>query len=90
MIEAARLRRARRRLRGYFLGSGVVLALLYLILGMFVIRLVGIELARYWSTAAMVAGVMLGGTYALIMMIWIAISFLQRLRKGEALIDNDD
>ena len=90
MVEAARLRRARRRLRGYFLGSGVILAFLYLLAAAFVIRVVGVEMTRYWSTLMMAAGVMLGGTYGLIMAVWLVAHVTRRLMNGQPIMERED
>jgi membrane protein YdbS with pleckstrin-like domain len=78
-VETARIKRARRRLRGYFFGSGIILAFLYLIAAAFLIRIFGVELTRYWSTMMMAAGVLLGGTYAIIMFLWIGWHVVRRL-----------
>lgn len=77
-------------MRGYFLGSGVILALLYLIAAAFFIRVFGVELTRYWSTMMMAAGVMLGGTYAIIMFIWIGGHVARRLINRRPIMDADD
>lgn len=89
-IDAARLKRARRRIRGYFLGSGAVLALLYIIVAAFLIRLFGIEVTRYWSTLMMAAGVMLGGTYAIVMFIWIGAHILRRIIKRQPVMEHKE
>jgi hypothetical protein len=90
MVDAARLRRARRRLLGYFLGSGVVLAILYLITSALLIRLLGVELTQYWSTVMLGAGVLLGGTYAVIMAVWLATRTVRRLMKRQAIMEIED
>jgi len=90
LVDAARLRRARRRLRGYFFGSGVILAFLYLIAAALLIRIFGVELTRYWSTMMMAAGVMLGGTYAIIMFLWIGGHVVRRLINRQPIMDGDD
>ena len=89
-MDSARLKRARRRLRGYFLGSGVILAFLYLIAGTFLVNLLGIEITRYWSTVVMAACVMLGGTYALVMGVWLAVQFLNRWRRNQPVWEMED
>lgn len=77
-------------MRVYFLGSGVVLAFLYLIVAALLVRLVGIEVTRYWSTLMMAAGVMLGGTYAITMFIWIGAHIVRRLIKRQSVIDPEE
>jgi hypothetical protein len=89
-IEAARLKRARRRMRGYFLGSGVVLAILYLIAAAFVVKLFGVELSRYWWTLMLGACVMLAGTYALVMFIWLGANLTLRWKRGQPLMEIED
>ena len=69
-------------MRGYFFGSGVVLAFLYLIAAAFFIRIIGVELTRYWSTMMMAAGVMLGGTYAIVMILWVGTRIMRRHRQS--------
>lgn len=89
-IDAARLKRARRRMRAYFLGSGVVLAFLYLIGAAFLIRIAGVEMTRYWSTIFMAAGVMLGGTYGIILFASLGIHIVRRLMSGRPVMDPED
>ena len=90
MIEAARLKRARRRLRGYFLGSGVILAFLYIVAAAFLIRLVGVELTRFWSTALIAAAVLLGGSYGIILFTFTGIHIVRRLLKRQPIMDAED
>jgi uncharacterized membrane protein (UPF0182 family) len=90
MMDAARLKRARRRMRGYFLGSGVVLAFLYLIIAYFLTRIFGIELTQFWSTVAMAAGVMLAGTYGLVMLLWLVAHIVRRLANREPIMEIED
>jgi hypothetical protein len=89
-MDAARLKRARRRLRGYFLGSGVVLAILYLIAAAFLIRIFGVELTQFWSTVMLAAGVMLGGTYAIVMLVWLIAHVAHRLINRQPIMEIED
>jgi hypothetical protein len=89
-MDAARLKSARRRMRGYFFGSGVILAFLYLLIAAFVIRVFGIELTQYASTLMLAAGVMLGGTYALIMLIWLIAHVLHRIATKQPVMEIED
>lgn len=89
-MDAVRLKRARRRMRAYFFGSGVVLAFLYLIGAAFLIHIVGVEMTRYWSTVMMAAGVMLGGTYGIILFTSLAIHIVRRLATGRPVVDPED
>ncbi|MGN6289498.1 MAG: hypothetical protein ACTHNA_09590 [Sphingopyxis terrae] len=77
-------------MRGYFLGSGVVLAFLYLLAAAFLVQIFGIEVSRYWSTVMMVAGVMLGGTYGLVMLVWLGFHVARRPIQGKRVMDADD
>jgi hypothetical protein len=90
LVDAARLRRARRRMRGYFFGSGVVLAILYLIGAAFLVRLFGVELTHYWSTLMLAAGVLLGGTYAIMMVLSVGTHILRRLLNRQPIMEVED
>jgi hypothetical protein len=90
MTEAARLKRARRRLRGYFLGSGVILAFLYILAAAFIIRLIGVELTRYWSTVLIAAAVLLSGSYGIILFSIGGIHIVRRLINRQPVLDTED
>lgn len=90
VVDAARLKRARRRLRGHFFGSGVILAFLYLIAAAFLIRVFGVELTRYWSTVMIGAGVLLGGTYAVFMFVWVGGHIVRRLINRQPIGEIED
>ncbi|PNU02943.1 hypothetical protein A8V01_07770 [Novosphingobium guangzhouense] len=77
-------------MRAYFLGSGVILAFLYLLGAAFLVRVVGIEMTRYWSTVMMAAGVMLGGTYGIVLFTSLAIHTVKRLATGRPIMDPED
>ncbi|KXU29168.1 hypothetical protein A0J57_24835 [Sphingobium sp. 22B] len=77
-------------MRGYFFGSGIILAFLYLIAAAFLIRFFGVELTRYWSTMMIAAGVLLGGTYAVVMFLWIGGHVVRRLTNRQPIMDTDD
>lgn len=89
-MKAARLRRARRRLRGYFLGSGIILAFLYILAAAFIVRMVGVELTRYWSTVLIAAAVLLGGSYGIVLFSAIGIHIVRRLRNRQPIMDAED
>jgi len=76
-------------LRGYFLGSGVLLAFLYLLAAAFIVNIFGLELTRYWSTVALAAGVMLGGTYGIVMLVWLGVRVARRLVRVRPTLDPD-
>jgi hypothetical protein len=90
MMEAARLKRARRRLRGYFLGSGIILTFLYIIAAALIVRLVGVELTRFWSTVMIAAAVLLGGTYGVILFSFTGIHIVRRLLNRQPVMDAED
>lgn len=90
LVDAARLRRARRRMRGYFFGTGVVLAILYLIAAAFLVRVLGLELTQYWSTVMLAAGVLLGGTYAIVMVLWVGTHIIRRLINRQPIMEIED
>ena len=90
MIEAARLKRARRRLRAYFLGSGVILAFLYIVAAAFLVLLVGVELTRFWSTVLIAAAVLLGGSYGIILFSLTGFHIVRRLLKRQSIMDAED
>ena len=90
IMEAARLKRARRRLRGYYFGSGIILALLFILVAAFIVRLVGVELTRFWSTALIVAAVLLGGSYGIALFSSIGIHIVRRLLKRQPIMDAED
>jgi hypothetical protein len=90
MMEAARLKRAGRRLRGYFLGSCVILAFLYILAAVFLVRLVGVELTRFWSTVLIAASVLLGGSYGIILFSFTGIHIVRRLLNRQPIMDAED
>lgn len=61
--EAVRLKRTRRWLRGYFLGSGIIPAFHYPTVAGFRISIFGVKLTRYWPTTILAAVAFIAGTY---------------------------
>ncbi|WP_426168755.1 hypothetical protein [Sandarakinorhabdus sp. DWP1-3-1] len=90
MMEPARLKRARRRLRGYFLGSGIILAFLSILAAAFIVRMVGVELTRYWSTVLIAAAVLLGGSYGIVLFSAIGIDIVRRQVNRQPIMDAED
>lgn len=45
-------------MRSYFFGSGLILAILYMLAATLLIKLFGLELTHYWSTVMLAAGVL--------------------------------
>jgi hypothetical protein len=76
-------------MRGYFLGSGVVLAMLYLIVAAFIVKAVGVEASRYWWTLMLGAGVMLASTYAIVTFIYLFGNSIVRWMRGQPIIERE-
>lgn len=89
-MKAARLKRARCRLRGYFLGSGIILAFLYMVAAAFIVRLVGVEVTQFWSTVLIAAAVLLGGSYGIILFSFIGMHTVRRLLNRQPIMDAED
>jgi hypothetical protein len=77
-------------MRSYFLGSGVVLAMLYIIAAAAVVKLVGLELGQYWFTLMLGAGVMLAGTYAIVMFVYLFGNTIVRWMRGQPIMERED
>jgi hypothetical protein len=77
-------------MRAYFLGSGVILAILYMLAAAFLIRIFGVELTQYWSTMMLAAGVMLGGTYAVTMLLWVGTHIVRKLVNRQPIMEIED
>jgi hypothetical protein len=89
-MEAARLMRARRRMRGYFFGSGVIMAFLFLLLAAVVIHWIGLEWTSYIATLVFAAGVMAGGAYGFILFGALAVHVVRRLITRQPVMDYED
>ena len=89
-MEAERLKRARRRMLGYFLGSGVIMAFIFLLLAAVVIRWLGVEWTSYIATLVFAAGVMAGGIYGFILLGAIVIHVLRRLITRQPIMEAED
>ncbi len=77
-------------MRGYFFGSGVIMALLYLMLSAFIIHWLGVQNTNYVATLVLGAGVLAGGTYALVMFVWLAAHVVGRLSRRQPIREIDD
>ena len=53
-------------------------------------RLMGIEMTHYVATMMMAAGVMLGGTYAIVMFVWLAAHVVKRLINRQPIGEIED
>ena len=77
-------------MRGYFPGSGIILAFIYILAAAFIVRVVGVELTRFWSTVLMAASVLLGGTYGIVLFSFTGIHIVRRLLNRQPIMDADD
>ena len=89
-MEAARLRRARRRMRTYFLGSGVIMALLFLLIAAFVIRWLGVEQTSYLATLVFGAAVLAGGVYGIIFLSAVIVHIVRRIANRQPVMEIED
>jgi hypothetical protein len=77
-------------MRSYFLGSGIILAFLYILIAAFLVRMLGIEVTRYWSTVMMAAGVLLGRSYGIILITYIGTHIVRRLLSRRPIMETED
>jgi hypothetical protein len=89
-VDAARIKCARWRLRAYFLGSGVIMAFLFLLLAEGVIQFLGIETTGYLATLVFAAIVMAGGTYAIIYFCAVGVHIVRRLLNKQPIMEIED
>jgi hypothetical protein len=66
------------------------MAFLYILAAAFIIRLVGVELTRFWSTVLMGAAVLLGGSYGIILFCFTGIHIVRRFVNRQPIIDAED
>ena len=90
MMEAARLKRARWRLRAYFFGSGILMAAVYLCVAAFVMSWLGVEKTSYAATLVLAAAVLAGGTYGIILFAGVVIHITRRVLKRQAIMEIED
>jgi hypothetical protein len=90
MMEAARLKRARRRLRVYFFGSGIIMAFLFLILAAVLLRLIGFDQTSHVATLVFVAAVMAGGTYGIILFGALVVHIARRVMNRQPTMEIED
>ena len=77
-------------MRGYFLGSGIILAFLYILAAVFLVSVLGVELTRFWSTVLIAAAVLLGGSYGIILFSVTGIHVVRRLLNRQPIMDAED
>ena len=90
MMDAARLKRARRRAAAYFFGSGVLMAAVFLFFAAAVVSLFGLSPTSYVVTIILGAGVLAGGTYALIYFSGLALHIAKRVWKRQPIMEIED
>jgi hypothetical protein len=89
MMDAARLKRARRRMRAYLIGGGLIGGFVFLCLAGAVIALIGVDTTSYFATLVFAAAVLSGGTYAIFMFTWLIFRGVRRLFRGEPLLSRE-
>ena len=89
-MDAARIKRARKRLRAYFLGSGVIMAFLFLIAASLVIRVLGVEQTSFAATLVFGAAAMAGGVYAIIFFAAVVVHIAKRVISRQPIMDAED
>ena len=89
-MDAVRLKRARRRLLRYFLGSGVVMAIVFLFFAAAIVSLFGLSPTSYVVTIILAAGVLAGGTYAIIYFATLALHIGRRIWRRQPIMEIED
>ncbi len=89
-MDALRLKRARWRLRSYFLGSGVIMAFLLLIAASLAMRFFGVEQTGYTATLVFAAAVMAGGLYGIIFFAGLIVHIAKRVVNRQPIMDAED
>ena len=89
-MDAARLKRARRRAIGYFVGSGVLMAAVFLCFAAAIVSLFGLSQTSYVVTIILTAVVLAGGAYAIIYFGALALHIGRRVSKGQPIMEIDD
>ena len=90
VMDAARLKRARWRLRTYFFGSGIIMAFVFLMLAAFVISLFGVASTSYVTTLIFAAGVMAGGAYAIIFLGAVLVHVVRKALARQPIWEAED
>jgi nitrate reductase gamma subunit len=89
-MDAARLKRARWRLRAYFFGSGILMAAVFLCMAAFVMSWLGVEKTSYAATLVLAAAVLAGGTYGIIFFAGVLIHIARRVLKRQPIMEIED
>ena len=77
-------------MRTYFLGSGVIMAFIFLLFAAFAVQMFGLEKTSYLATLLFAAAVMKGGAYAMLSFGAVAVHVLKRVWKRELILEPDD
>ena len=89
-MDGARLKRARRRLFTYFIGSGVIMAFVFLMLASALILFAGVDRTSYLATLFIAAGVMAGGAYAIVLFGGAIVHVLKRILNRQPIMEIED
>ena len=76
-------------MRGYFFGSGIIGAFVFLMLAAFVISLFGVDRTSYVVTLIFAAGVMAGGVYGIILFGALLLHIIKRVMRGQPIVDKE-
>jgi polyferredoxin len=76
-------------MRGYFFGSSIIGAFVFLMLAAFVISLFGVDRTSYVVTLIFAAGVMAGGVYGIILFGALLLHIIKRAMRGRPIIDKE-
>jgi hypothetical protein len=90
MMDAARLKRARWRLRAYFFGSGILMAAVFLCFAAVIISMFGLELTSYTATLVLTAAILAGGTYAFIFFGGVIVHIIRRVMNRQPIMEIED
>jgi hypothetical protein len=90
MMDAARLKRARWRLRAYFFGSGILMAAIYLCLAAAIMAMFGFRATSYAVTLVLAAAALAGGTFAIIHFAGVILHVARRLWNREPIMEIED
>jgi hypothetical protein len=90
MMDAARLKRARWRLRAYFFGSGILMAAIYLCLAATIMAMFGLQATSYAVTLVLAAAALAGGTFAIIYFAGAIVNVARRLWYRQPIMEGED
>lgn len=88
-MDAARLKRARRRMRAFWIGGAVIGALVFLCLAALIMAVIGVEKTSYLAALVFAALVLAGGTYAIILFVALAVHIAKRAWNRQPIMDRE-